>query len=277
MAVLTATAASAAAAQLYEAQRAMLKQLPDAVKAATTALKATTNAVAALVASLDGLQRALEQLAAVPTGAASGGGDTGVGDNASPTCAALLGVCTGMATQIAALRRDALPQFASLVQTECCGHLGVLDSTARRVEAVRMDRKKVVESFEALLAEKAEKETEYERKGRPLTESKAYGPLAAKVAERLPVYQAATANFAGEAAALALQSERTAAHVLQCALEHTSGVCCVVHNALYAVFSSTARWTHRASSRSSELAYWGSSSGVATSADGSMVMSPPVR
>lgn len=233
----------------YERQRAMLKALPDATKAVTSALKKVVAVIGDACTAFEGLQRAIEQLHAAGALAAS---------EEAPLPATTAAHCASLGALLATLRRDALPSFASLMQTECIGHVASLDASVRHVEQMRAERKKVVESFESLVKELNEKKTEYEKKGRPLSESKTYAPLAQKVTERAAGHTACTTQFNAEACILEARVIHTAAHVLQCSLEHTSGVCGAMHNALYDVFAATATRSHRTGSRTEAMEYWGS-------------------
>jgi hypothetical protein len=211
----------------YERQRVFLKQYVEIGRNVNNALSKAMKAMNEFVLSLEGVQKAYEQVLTL--------------GNYHDT---LSNVNNEFGKTFSEWKELQFPKFERLMQQEVLPGFPSLMEEHARVEALRQDRRKLVDTYDYFRNEVLEKEKEYQKKGKPLTESQTYQANVMKMEDARKQFEEVAKRFDQDATNFMLRKDVVTAHTLQCGLEHWSGILGVLYSHLDRVFRFTAVHTH---------------------------------
>ena len=227
--------------QRYESQRVFLKQWTEVSRNVNNSLQRANKALVEFVAAIEGVHKSYEQV-------------IGLGNHHET----LVAVSTDFAKMLQSWKTESLPKFQKLLEDECLKGYPSLAEDHARVENLRQDwwcqyplehwirqeRRKLVDVYDYYRNEVLDKEKEYAKKNKPLSQSQTYAATVQKMEESQNQFASIAQAFDKEAIALLARKDVVTAHTLQCTLEHFGGVLGVFHSQLDRLFRLTAVHTH---------------------------------
>ena len=213
--------------QRYESQRTFLKQWTEVSRNVNNSLQRAAKALQEFGNALEGVHRAYEQVIAL--------------GNHHET---LVAVSSDFGKLVQEWKASTFPKFQQLFEEECLVGFPSIAEDHARVEALRQDRRKLVDVYDYYRNEVLEKEKEYSKKGKPLSQSQTYAASITKMEESQTQFVSIATTFDKEATTLLARKDAVCAHTMQCTLEHFSGVLGVLHDQLDRLFRMSAIHTH---------------------------------
>jgi len=163
----------------FENRRTFLKALQGADQQTTAALGQCMSAVENLLNALDQVQKAYALLATMGTEHQE----------------QLQGIALELGKSVTEARTAALEPFVANMRTFCVEPMQSLNVDINQCEQLKQSRTKAVDVYDLNRAEVANKEKDYAKKGKPLTESKHYVNSTTKAEEAKKEFEAASTKF----------------------------------------------------------------------------------